>query len=462
MVSIVNIGDTTNFKVWVIVRPLPRQDQWKWKFSSSNSSNVMTTNPGHVLSITNVTISYYGNYYIWTNNQYGGWTDDELMFILKPQGPPSKPVNFHVIDVTAVSIRVQWKRGFNGGLDQTFTIRYTEVVSGVVKEKSGIEDRVVGSGQMITDDITDGIEPETEYQLQILADNSLGQVVGASISVDTPALAKFSGGPYININNDKAIIHFIVSGPLTHINVENCVEGTKVCVRENVTIPQKTRTIRQTSTIIHDFMAEVTLSDPKAKRLLFLFWIYDDDIVLYSEPTKVKVKNGPKNVEEHQYEMTTSPEANQPKVSTVYQSLREPKINIFSSSEIVLESVLSDGNFYQIWKGKLSHKQVVIKKTKECNDIHINYLKEQGLYLTNLRSSDYIIDCLGMTSDYRLLVMEVAPLGNLRQYLETKKDETYYNIKSSQSLEFNFIHQIIEGVEAVHHLDVNKDILLKV
>ena len=65
-------------------------------------------------------------------------------------------------------------------------------------------------------------------------------------------------------------------------------------------------------------------------------------------------------------------------------------------------------------------------------------------------------------TDHRLLVMEAAPLGNLRQYLETKKDETYYNMKSSQSLEFNFIHQIIEGVEAVHHLDVNKDILLKV
>ena len=92
----VSIGDITNFKVWVIARPLPRQDQWYWKFSPSNSSNVMTTNPGHVhltvsddmavLSITNVTISYYGNYYIWTNNQYGGWNEDELMFILKPQG----------------------------------------------------------------------------------------------------------------------------------------------------------------------------------------------------------------------------------------------------------------------------------------------------------------------------------------------------------------------------------------
>ncbi|KAK2139284.1 hypothetical protein LSH36_1889g00004 [Paralvinella palmiformis] len=101
-------------------------------------------------------------------------------------GPPSKPVNFHVIDVTAVSIRVQWIRGFNGGLDQTFTIRYTDVVSGVVKEKSGIEDKVVGSGQMITDDITDGIEPETEYQLQIFADNLQGQVVGDKVSAVTP------------------------------------------------------------------------------------------------------------------------------------------------------------------------------------------------------------------------------------------------------------------------------------
>ena len=91
-----------------------------------------------------------------------------------------------MIDVTAVSIRVQWIRGFNGGLKQTFSIRYTEIVSGVVKEKSGIEDKVVGSGQMITDDITDGIEPETEYQLQIFADNSQEQAVGDKVSAVTP------------------------------------------------------------------------------------------------------------------------------------------------------------------------------------------------------------------------------------------------------------------------------------
>ncbi|KAK2146328.1 hypothetical protein LSH36_616g04026 [Paralvinella palmiformis] len=137
MIRIVNIRDTTNFKVWIIARSLPRQDQWKWKFSPSNSSNVMTTDPGHVhltvsddmavLSITNVTISYYGNYYIWTNNQYAGWNDQDLVFNFLPKCPPSKLVNFHVINVTAVSIIVQLIRGFTGGFKQIFIIRYSDV-----------------------------------------------------------------------------------------------------------------------------------------------------------------------------------------------------------------------------------------------------------------------------------------------------------------------------------------------
>ena len=71
-----------------------------------------------------------------------------------------------MIDVTAVSITVQWMSGFNGGLEQTFTVRYTNVATGVIREKSDIKD-TDDSGQMITDVITDGIEPE--YQLQIIA-----------------------------------------------------------------------------------------------------------------------------------------------------------------------------------------------------------------------------------------------------------------------------------------------------
>ena len=41
---------------------------------------------------------------------------------------------------------------------------------------------------MITYDITDGIEPETEYQLQIFASNSEGQTAGDVVSTLTPGL----------------------------------------------------------------------------------------------------------------------------------------------------------------------------------------------------------------------------------------------------------------------------------
>ena len=56
---------------------------------------------------------------------------------------------------------------------------------------------------------------------------------------------------------------------------------------------------------------------------------------------------------------------------------------------------------------------------------------------------------------YQLLVMEVAPLGNLKQFLESRANETYYNVTSSQSLEMNFINQIIEGIEAIYNRGVS-------
>ena len=63
-----------------------------------------------------------------------------------------------------------------------------------------------------------------------------------------------------------------------------------------------------------------------------------------------------------------------------------------------------------------------------------------------------------MTSftDYTLLIMEPALLGDLKQYLEARSNETYYNVTSSRTFEMNIINQIIEGVQAVHHLDVSK------
>ena len=56
--------------------------------------------------------------------------------------------------------------------------------------------------------------------------------------------------------------------------------------------------------------------------------------------------------------------------------------------------------------------------------------------------------------------MEAAPLGNLRQYLEIKANEMYYNVTSSKTLEMDFINQIIEASDVVHQLDVSKYVKL--
>ncbi|KAK2139146.1 hypothetical protein LSH36_2002g00016 [Paralvinella palmiformis] len=163
------------------------------------------------------------------------------------------------------------------------------------------------------------------------------------------------------------------------------------------------------------------------------------------------------NINDEHYEMTTNNVIQRFRVSSLYQTLLKPEINIFTTSNVTLDTLLSEGNFFQTWKGKLTENKsdplhVVIKKTKGDYEISDNYLKSQGLHLTKLRSNDYIIACLGMTSDLTLLIMEDASLGNLRNYLETKANETYYNMTSVKTSEIIFINQIIEGVNAVHNL----------
>lgn len=60
--------------------------------------------------------------------------------------------------------------------------------------------------------------------------------------------------------------------------------------------------------------------------------------------------------------------------------------------------------------------------------------------------------------DFKALVMEVASLGNLRQYLEVKATERSSKSSKAPSIELNFITQIIEGVQAVHNLNVSNDL----
>ena len=53
--------------------------------------------------------------------------------------------------------------------------------------------------------------------------------------------------------------------------------------------------------------------------------------------------------------------------------------------------------------------------------------------------------------------MEVAPLGNLKQYLKARAEMDDMSSTFSSAFAVGFIIQIIEGVEAVHRLNVSKD-----
>ena len=54
---------------------------------------------------------------------------------------------------------------------------------------------------------------------------------------------------------------------------------------------------------------------------------------------------------------------------SVYEALNGPKMNIFPASSIILDSILSDGQFYDVWDGKIKCDatpplRVVVKKIK--------------------------------------------------------------------------------------------------
>ena len=106
-------------------------------------------------------------------------------------------------------------------------------------------------------------------------------------------LAAFDeNGIDIKIKGAVAEIHFIITGPLTHIGVQNCAEDpSNLCVTEDVYVPSSNnrRNRRQTDVVNHDFTEDVVLSDPEATKFTFSFWLYDDDVLLYEDARVVPI-----------------------------------------------------------------------------------------------------------------------------------------------------------------------------
>ena len=76
----------------------------------------------------------------------------------------------------------------------------------------------------------------------------------------------FIDDPEITLLDNTAEIHFLISGPLTHIIEQNCVKDTNICDEANITVPNDSKHIwplRQC--VIFDFTVEVILADAEAR-----------------------------------------------------------------------------------------------------------------------------------------------------------------------------------------------------
>ena len=102
-------------------------------------------------------------------------------------------------------------------------------------------------------------------------------------------MAVFASDPEITISEGMAQIHFVISGPLTHFIEENCVKGTDICAKANITVPnnEMIREIRGTDE--YDFITEVPLAEPEATEFMFSFWMFDRGDQLNSEACIINI-----------------------------------------------------------------------------------------------------------------------------------------------------------------------------
>ena len=80
----------------------------------------------------------------------------------------SDAVSQHAPSTSGSAVTLAWKPGFNGGLPQSFSIRYNE------REVAVPEASLLSSGGHVQFRLT-GLEPETEYRVSIAASNDKGR-----------------------------------------------------------------------------------------------------------------------------------------------------------------------------------------------------------------------------------------------------------------------------------------------
>ena len=125
------------------------------------------------LQISDVSAADYGAYDCVARNDLGF---DALAIVLNRTAPPDAPRDLRKLNVTSGSVTLRWVAGFDGGLGQSFRVRYRPVMeSGSLI--SGGDPSYMYRDVFPTNSTTatvGSLRDSTEYVFSVMASNSKG------------------------------------------------------------------------------------------------------------------------------------------------------------------------------------------------------------------------------------------------------------------------------------------------
>ncbi|XP_071180176.1 synaptogenesis protein syg-2-like [Mytilus edulis] len=162
------IGNDLNLTVYIVAYPPP---VIRWVFSKTISSTYVTRTVSTYTSdlyISNIRSFDFGVYTMHANNDNG---DLFIQVSVSEKATPTAPVHINIFCKTN-SLHVSWVSEFNGGREQTFFVEYW-----ISLQKRNITRSrpVMDLGESTTlNFVFNGLLPETNYSVRILASNAKG------------------------------------------------------------------------------------------------------------------------------------------------------------------------------------------------------------------------------------------------------------------------------------------------
>ena len=161
---------------------------FEWYFEEDTTS----LTKGENLTLTNIQDSNYGNYTCVASNTIQGqvYTESFTFSLELGPGPPGPVVNLSVVNVTSVSVSLQWTSSWDGDMAASFMLQYREVGS---SEYFVAESTItwVDPDSYTTATVT-SLSADTEYEFSVTTENSYnGDSSSNSVTVTSTTYSRF-------------------------------------------------------------------------------------------------------------------------------------------------------------------------------------------------------------------------------------------------------------------------------